>query len=84
MANRNDLSKLVELSQAQALAINGGGGTEYGTNDDGKCDAASVGNTKVVTSSSGNGTTVSECVAKETKNGDFKFKWDVVAASFPK
>jgi hypothetical protein len=87
MAYRNSVSRLSELSEAQALAINGGDGETPPSDtprqdEDGKCDADSVGNYKV-TSGQGMGT-ISECVAKEKKNGTTVYKWDVQVATFPK
>jgi hypothetical protein len=90
MANQIDLSKLLELNEAQALAVNGGG--DYGdtpeevtngrTEDpDGKCDEKSINNYQIKT---GHGAgTISVCIAKDTKNA-VKYVWDIAYATHPK
>jgi hypothetical protein len=82
MAFRTDLSKLIELSEARAMLINGGDGPETPPRDeDGVCDASSVGNVKITENNEGTQGTVAMCTEKTKRNGDTKFKWKVIETS---
>ena len=77
MVNRNDLSKLIDLDEAQALQISGGRDSApegSHVDEDGKCDAESEGNFKL-RGTQGNATVVVCEVTKMKANGDLVYKW---------
>jgi hypothetical protein len=78
MANHTDLSKLLELSEAQALVVNGGNGEAPATppvvDEDGKCDAESENNFKVI-GRQGNATVLVCEVTKVKGNLERVYKW---------
>jgi hypothetical protein len=77
MSIRIEPSKLRELSEIQALAINGGDGETPTFDEDGVCDEESVGNVKVTTNNTGTQGTISTCTEKVKRNGDTVYKWKV-------
>jgi hypothetical protein len=77
MPFQNYLSKWLELSDAQALTINGGRDSAPADSQidwDNKCDAQSEGNFKVE-GSQGNATVLVCEVTKMKANGELVYKW---------